>query len=68
VLLKFEELENKDIIVEQVGSGISTTQRQKDTLKGLGLRGINTKAEIRCTKSIYGMLIKVSHLIKVNLK
>ncbi len=68
MLMKFEELENRDIIVEQVGSTIATTKRQQETIKGLGLRGIGSKAKCKCTKSIYGMLVKVSHLVKVNLK
>lgn len=68
MLLKFEELENKNIVVEQIGSAIATTKRQKDTLKGLGLSGIGSKSDLKCTKSIYGMLVKVSHLVKVNVK
>lgn len=68
MLPKFEEIENKTILVEQTGSEAGTTKRQKDTLKGLKLRGIGSKAEFKCSKDIYGMLLKVSHLIKVNLK
>lgn len=68
MLPKFEELENKTIVVEQVKSEIAATKKQKETVKGLGLRGIGSKMEHKCTKSTYGMLIKVSHLVSVNLK
>lgn len=68
MLLKFEDLENKIIVVEQAGSEFGTSKAQKGTLKGLGLRGIGSKVELKCDNSIYGMLLKVSHLIKVNVK
>lgn len=68
MLQKFKELENKNIIVKQTASDCDKIQKVKDTIKGLGLRGIGSEAELKCTKDIYGMLIKVSHLIKVNLK
>lgn len=68
MLPKFKDLENKIITVTQVGSDCDRVKEQKDTLKGLGLRGIGKEVELKCTKDIYGMLVKVSHLIKVNLK
>ncbi len=68
MLQKFSELENKDIIVTQVYSDCDKIQKIKDTIKGLGLRGIGSEVNLKCTKDIYGMLNKVSHLIKVNLK
>jgi ribosomal protein L30 len=68
MLLKFEEIENKTIVVEQTRSEIGTVRRQKETLKGLGLNGVGTKVELKCVKPLYGMLVKVEHLIKVNVK
>ena len=68
MLLKFVELENKNIIVEQIGSQFGKSKEQQGRLKGLGLRGIGSTAELKCTKDVYGMLLKVSHLVKVNLK
>lgn len=68
MLQKFNELENKTIVVIQTGSECDKIKKQKDTLKGLGLRGIGSEVELKCTRDIYGMLNKVSHLIKVNLK
>ena len=32
MLLKFEEVENKNILVEQIGSEAGTTKKQRDTL------------------------------------
>jgi ribosomal protein L30 len=68
MLLKFEEIKNKTIVVEQTRSEIGTVQRQKETLKGLGLNGVGTKVELKCTEPLYGMLVKVEHLTKVNVK
>jgi ribosomal protein L30 len=68
MLLKFEDIENKTVIVEQARSEIGCLQKQKESLKGLGLNGVHTKAELKCTKSVYGMLVKVEHLIKINIK
>jgi large subunit ribosomal protein L30 len=68
MLLGFDEIADKIVVVKQVGSEIASTKRQKDTLKGLGLRGIGAVSELKCTKAVYGMLVKVEHLIKVNVK
>ena len=68
MLLKFEEIENKTILVEQTGSEFGRSKEQQGCLKGLGLRKIGSISELKCTKDIYGMLVKVSHLVKVNLK
>ena len=68
MLQKFKELENKTITVAQTGSECDRVKKQKDTLKGLGLRGLGTEVELKCTKDVYGMLNKVSNLIKVNVK
>lgn len=68
MLPKFEEIEGKTIIVEQIKSCIDCTQKQKANLKGLGVRRISSKSELVCTRDIYGMLIKVSHLITVKVK
>lgn len=65
---KFEELENKIITVQQIGGRAGTSERQKGTLIGLKIRGIGSKSELKCTKEVYGMLLKVSHLIEVKLK
>ena len=68
MLPKFEELENKEIVVKLIKSLISTNDRQKANVKGLGLKGIGSESTLKCTRDIYGMLVKVSHLISVELK
>ena len=64
----FEDMKDKEVIVEQVRSAISTNDRQKANLKGLGLKGIGSKSILKCTADVYGMIKRVSHLIKVELK
>ena len=51
--------------VTQVKSVIDRTQRQKDTVKALGLRKINHSIEVELTPQIDGMIKKVAHLVKV---
>lgn len=68
MLLKFEDIKDKEVVIEQVKSTISTNDRQKANLRGLGLDGIGSKSILKCTAEVYGMIKKVSHLIKVELK
>ncbi len=51
--------------VTQVKSGIGRTERQKATLRALGLRKINQTVEHTGTPQVEGMINSVSHLIKV---
>ena len=67
-MLEFDKINNKDIIVTQVKSELGSLIGQKQTLRALGLRGINSQSQLKCDRSIYGMLIKVRHLIEVKLK
>ncbi len=46
-------------------SGIGYSQRQKDTLRALGLRKMGDCVEQPLTDPIKGMLFKVSHLVTV---
>ena len=68
MLAKFEELKDKNIVITQTRSELGYSKDQKQTLNGLGLKGVNTKSELKCDKSIYGMLNKVKHLIDVVIK
>jgi len=68
MLLSFKELDGKSIIVTQTKSELKYTKDQKQTLDGLGLNGVNTTSELKCDKSIYGMLYKVKHMIDVKIK
>ncbi len=68
MLMAFDKMDGKDIIVIQIKSEFGYKKDQQQTLRGLGLRGINTQSELKCTKVIYGMLYKVKHLIDVKIK
>ena len=51
--------------ITQVRSIIDRPQRQKDTMKALGLRKMNQSLEIELNPQLQGMINKVSHLLKV---
>lgn len=53
------------IKVTQVKSGIDRPERQKRTLKALGLRKLNSSVEVEATDQIKGMVTKVAHLVVV---
>jgi len=53
------------IKITQIKSTIDRSERQKGTVKALGLRKIGSVAEHNITPQIQGMLNKVNHLIKV---
>ena len=55
----------KKIKVTQIKSGIDRSERQKKTLKALGLNKLNACREVEATPQILGMLNKVNHLVKV---
>ena len=55
----------KKIKITQVKSGIDRSERQKLTLKALGLNKVNASKEVEATPQILGMVKKVNHLIKV---
>ncbi len=51
--------------ITQTKSGIGRTLRQKRTLIALGLRHPHASVEHEITPQIAGMILKVSHLVKV---
>ena len=55
----------KKIKITQVKSGIDRSERQKLTLKALGLNKLNASKEVEATPQILGMINKVNHLVKV---
>ncbi len=46
-------------------SANGTTERQRDTLRSLGLRRIGRTVEVRDTPQARGMLHRVRHLVRV---
>ena len=53
------------IKVTLVKSSIGNRKNQKENLKGLGLRRINSSSTLENTPSVRGMLRKVQHLIRI---
>ena len=55
----------KRIHVRQVKSAIGYTERQRATLRGLGIRRMNHRVEVEDTPAVRGMIDKVIHLVVV---
>jgi large subunit ribosomal protein L30 len=55
----------KSLKITLVKSPIGYSQRQKGTVKALGLKKINETVEHEDTPVIRGMIAKVSHLVEV---
>ncbi len=55
----------KRIKIQLVKSPIDRPERQKLTLKALGLNKLNSTKEVEATPQILGMVTKVNHLVKV---
>jgi len=53
------------IKITQVRSAIDRPERQKLTLKALGLNRLNASKEVEATPQILGMVTKVTHLVEV---
>ena len=55
----------KKIKITQVKSGIDRSERQKRTLKALGLNKMNASKEVEANPQILGMVRAVNHLLRV---
>jgi len=55
----------KKIRVKQIKSAIDRPERQKRTLRALGIRKMHQVIEVEATPQIEGMINKVSHLLFV---
>lgn len=55
----------KKIKITQVKSAIDRPERQKLTLRALGLKKMNASKEVEATPQVLGMIQKVNHLLKV---
>ncbi len=56
---------DKKIKVTLVKSVIGTKQDHRATVKGLGLRKLNSSSELVDTPAVRGMIHKVQYLVKV---
>ncbi len=55
----------KNIKVILKKSLIGSTKRQRECVKGLGLRRLNSSSVLKDTPEVRGMIGKVSHLVSV---
>jgi large subunit ribosomal protein L30 len=55
----------KKLTVTLVRSPIGTKEAHRATVRGLGLRGINSKSQLQDTPAVRGMINKISYLVKV---
>ena len=55
----------KKIKLTLIKSIIGTKQSHRATVRGLGLKGLNSKSELEDTPSVRGMINKVYYLVKV---
>jgi large subunit ribosomal protein L30 len=51
--------------VQLVRSPIGTKESHRATVRGLGLRGVNSVKELEDTPAVRGMINKISYLVKV---
>ncbi len=55
----------KKITVQLVRSPIGCTESHRATVRGLGLRKVNSTSELVDTPEVRGMINKISYLVKV---
>jgi large subunit ribosomal protein L30 len=56
---------NPTVKIKLVRSPIGTKESHRATVRGLGLRKINSVSELQDTPAVRGMINKVSYLIEV---
>lgn len=56
---------SKTLVITWTKSAIGYSQRQKDTIRSLGLRRLHQTVEKEDTPEIRGMVEKVKHLVSV---
>jgi large subunit ribosomal protein L30 len=57
--------EQKTLTVQLVKSVAGTRQSHRDTVRGLGLRRVNSQRVLEDTAAVRGMINKVAYLVKV---
>ena len=57
--------EKKTLKVKLVKSPIGCKQSHRATVRGLGLRGVNSERVLEDTPAVRGMINKISYLVKV---
>jgi large subunit ribosomal protein L30 len=59
------DIQRKPITVQLVRSVAGTRESHRATVRGLGLRKLNSTATLQDTAAVRGMINKVSYLVKV---
>jgi large subunit ribosomal protein L30 len=57
--------DKKTLTVKLVKSVAGTRQSHRDTVRGLGLRKVNSERVLEDTPAVRGMINKVAYLVKV---
>jgi large subunit ribosomal protein L30 len=57
--------DKKTVKVKLVRSPIGTKQSHRDTVRGLGLRKLNSESVLEDTPAVRGMIDKIAYLVKV---
>jgi large subunit ribosomal protein L30 len=57
--------DNKTLKVKLVRSPIGTKQSHRATVRGLGLRKLNSESVLEDTPAVRGMINKIAYLVKV---
>ncbi|MES2414079.1 MAG: 50S ribosomal protein L30 [Pseudomonadota bacterium] len=55
----------KKLKVQLIKSPIGTKESHRATVRGLGLRGINSTSELEDTPAVRGMINKIAYLVKI---
>jgi len=55
----------KKVKVQLVRSPIGTKEAHRATVRGLGLRGVNSTSELEDTPAVRGMINKIAYLVKI---
>ncbi|HPC06606.1 MAG TPA: 50S ribosomal protein L30 [Anaerolineaceae bacterium] len=64
-MAKKSEVEKKTLRITLVKSLISSPERQKATVRALGLNKVNQTVELADSRVVRGMIAKVIHLVNV---
>ena len=57
--------DTKTIKIKLVRSPIGCKQSHRDTVRGLGLRRLNSVRELQDTPAVRGMVNKISYLVQI---
>jgi large subunit ribosomal protein L30 len=60
-----ENTDKKTVKVKLVKSPIGTRESHRATVRGLGLRKLNSESVLEDTPAVRGMINKISYLVKV---